>query len=123
MRQRRRAMDKSNARIGEFFRRTADLLEIAGDNPFKTRSYRTAADTFDEMKESVARLARSGGAAQLQKIPGVGKSIAAQTVEFVETGTSTPFEHLRETVPETVADLLAVRGIGIKTAETLFRNF
>lgn len=116
-------MDKSNPRIAEFFRRLADLLEISSDNPFKTRSYRAAADTFEAMSESVARLARSGGAARLQEIPGVGKSIAAQTVELVQTGTSTVFEQLRESVPETVLELLTVRGIGMKTAQTLFRDF
>src|SRR5688500_1793184 len=116
-------MDKSNARIADFFRRLADLLEIAGDNPYKTRSYRIAADTFEGMTESVARAARAGGATRLQAIPGVGKSIAAQTVEFVETGTSTVFDELVETVPETVTDLLLVRGVGPKTAQVLYGEF
>jgi DNA polymerase (family 10) len=116
-------MDKSNSDVAEFFRRVADLLELKGENPFKTRSYRTASEMLGDLARPIADMARTGGAAELQSVPGVGKSISAQILEIVETGTSTFFEQLRGEIPETVADLLRVRGIGIKTAQTLYRDF
>lgn len=116
-------MEKSNAEIAAFLGRVGDLLELKGENPFKVRSYRTASSTIGALAEPAAGLARSGGAAALQKLPGIGKSISLQVAEFAETGTSDAFERLRAEIPETVAEILFVRGIGMKMATTLYRDF
>src|SRR3954464_10611134 len=116
-------MDKSNTAVTGFLRRVADLLEIRDQNPFKVRSYRTAAGTLEDLQQSVAEIAEEEGAAGLQKLPGVGKSISAQIVQFVETGTSDVFETIREETPATVLDLMRVRGVGIKLATRLHTEF
>jgi DNA polymerase (family 10) len=116
-------MDKSNSDIAIFLRRAADMLEIRGESDFKARAYRTAAATVEDVSASLAGIAREEGAKALQQLPGVGKSLAAQVAEFVETGTSSAFERLREEVPESVVEVLGVRGIGIKMATTLYQGF
>jgi DNA polymerase (family X) len=116
-------MDKSNSDIAMFLRRTADLMELHDENPFKVRSYRTASATVEDVASPLAEIASAGGAAELQKLPGVGKNIAAHILEYLETGTSAAFERLRDEIPESAADLLLVRGIGMKMATTLYRNF
>ncbi|HJQ68959.1 MAG TPA: DNA polymerase/3'-5' exonuclease PolX [Blastocatellia bacterium] len=112
-----------NADIARVFERIADLLEFKDENPFKTRSYRLASETIAEMSESLTEIAARGGAAELQKIPGIGKSISSQIVEITRTGTSGYFEELKEEVPETVLELRRVSGVGLKTSQLLYREF
>lgn len=112
-----------NREVAELLSRIADMLEFKGENPFKVRSYRNAAEIIEDLGESVAEIVAEGGAASLEKIPGIGKSLSAQIVEIVQTGSSHVIEELRREFPETVLDLLRVSGIGMKTAQTLYRNF
>jgi DNA polymerase (family 10) len=112
-----------NGDIAGVFARIADLLEFKDENPFKLRSYRLAAETIGEMQTPLAEVAARGGAAELQKIPGIGKSISTQIIEIVQTGTSSYFEALKQEVPETVLDLRQVSGVGLKTSQLLYRDF
>ncbi|HXG93760.1 MAG TPA: DNA polymerase/3'-5' exonuclease PolX [Blastocatellia bacterium] len=112
-----------NRDIASVLHRIADLLEFKDENPFKLRSYRMAAETIEEMQDSVAEIAARGGAAELQKIPGIGKSISAQIIEIIQTGTSAYFEELKEEIPESVLELRRVSGIGLKTSQLLYRDF
>jgi len=101
----------------------AAILEFKNENAFKIRSYRMAAETIGTMQDQVAEIAERGGAAALQKIQGIGKGISAQILEIVETGKSSYFEELTRDVPATVVDLRHVSGIGLKTAQVLYRDF
>jgi DNA polymerase (family 10) len=112
-----------NADVARVLNRIADLLEFKDENPFKLRSYRIAAETVEELQEPVAEMASRGGASELQTIPGIGKSISSQIIEIIQSGTSAYFEGLKEEVPETVLDLRRVSGVGLKTSQTLYREF
>lgn len=112
-----------NHYIASVLNRIAELLEFKGDNPFKFRSYQMAAETIGPMGTPIAEIVARGGASELQKIPGIGKTISAQILEIVETGKSSYFEELTTEVPATVLDLRRVSGIGLKTAQLLYRDF
>lgn len=112
-----------NAAVARILGDIAGILEFKDENAFKIRSYRTAAETIEVMQDQVAELAVRGGAAELQQIQGIGKGISAQIVEIVETGKSSYFEELTRDVPATVLDLRRVSGIGLKTAQLLYRDF
>jgi DNA polymerase (family X) len=112
-----------NSDIAGVLERIAGLLEFNDENPFKLRSYRVAAETIAEMKEPLAEIAARGGAAALQDLPGIGKSISSQILEIIQTGTSSYFETLKETTPETALELRRVSGVGLKTSQLLFREF
>src|SRR5262249_59702914 len=60
---------------------------------------------------------------ELQKIEGIGKTISAQILDIVQTGKSAYFESLTEDVPATVLELRRVSGIGLRTAQILYRDF
>lgn len=111
-----------NRQLARVLKQIGDLLEFKGENAFKIRSYRMAAETIESMADRVAEIAR-GGPSELQKIPGIGKTISAQIVEIVQTGKSSYFESLTSDTPITVLELLLVSGIGMKTAQTLYRDF
>jgi DNA polymerase (family X) len=112
-----------NAEVARVLQQIANMLEFKNENPFKLRSYQMAAETIGSMATPVTEIVARGGAAELQKIPGIGKTISAQILEIVETGKSSYFEELTKDVPATVLDLRRVSGIGLKTAQLLYRDF
>ena len=113
----------NNEAVARVLHQIADMLEFKNENPFKFRSYQMAAETIGSMGTPVADIVAAGGAADLQKIPGIGKTISAQILEIVQTGRSSYFEELTIDVPATVLDLRRVSGVGLKTAQLLYRDF
>lgn len=107
-----------NMTIARIFRETGDLLEIAGENPFKIRAYRNAADTILACAEQLADLTPD----ELRAIPGIGKDLAARIREIVETGASSHHRALLEKYPPTILDLLGLQGVGPKTVAVLFKH-
>ena len=94
----------------------ADLLEIKGDNAFKIRAYRSAADVVATWPDAVARM----DAQQLRAIPGVGKDLATRIRELAETGASPYHQELLAQFPPTILDLLRLQGVGPKTVAMLY---
>jgi DNA polymerase (family 10) len=117
----RKRMD--NEAIAAKFNRLADLMEIRGDDQFRIRSYRNAADMIETWPTPLEKIAREGGAKGLQEIPGVGKAISGKIIEMVEKGTFDAWEKLTAETPESVLDLLRVGGVGRKTAAVLHQRF
>lgn len=112
-----------NAEVAGVLQQIAGLLEFKNENPFKLRSYQMAAETIGSMGTPVTDITTRGGASELQKIPGIGKTISAQILEIIETGKSSYFDELTIDVPASVLDLRRVSGIGLKTAQSLYRDF
>jgi DNA polymerase (family 10) len=107
----------TNAAIAEGFAAVADLLEIRGENPFRVRAYRRAAQTLESLSEEVAAVAARGA---LEGIPGIGKDLAGKIQEFLASGRIAYLEELRREIPAGVVDLMAIPGVGPKTAKLLF---
>jgi DNA polymerase (family 10) len=112
-----------NEEIARRFQRLALIMEIRGDDRYRVRSYRNAAEIIETWPAPLAELARAEGAKGLQAIPSVGKAISGKIVELCERGTFEAYEKLTAETPETVLDLLDVPGVGIKTAAVLHRQF
>lgn len=114
---------RDNSEVARVLAQVAGLLEFRNENAFKVRSYSMAAETISGMSRPAAEIVSQGGAEELQKIPGIGKSISAQIVEIIATGTSPYLETLKQETPVSVLDLRRVSGIGLKTAQLLYKDF
>jgi DNA polymerase (family 10) len=105
-----------NSGVARALSEIADLLEIKGENAFKIRAYRSAADVVRTTAEPMARLSD----AQLRELPGIGKDLAARIRELAETGTCEPYKALLQEFPPTILELLRLQGVGPKTVAQLY---
>ena len=105
-----------NRALSQVLSEIADLLEIRGDNTFKIRAYRTAAETLATWPQAVVQLDDQ----QLRAIPGIGKDLAGRIRELAETGTSSYHRELLQQFPSTILDLLRLQGVGPKTVAMLY---
>lgn len=109
----------NNWEIALIFYEIADLLDILGENPFRSRAYRKAAHLLEHTQLDIAVLAAEG---RLQELPGIGEALAQKIEELVTTGELRYYEELAQKVPPSTRQLLRVPGIGVKTAQTIFRE-
>jgi DNA polymerase (family X) len=112
-----------NELIARRFYRLAALMDIRGDDPFRLRSYRNAAEAIETWPVPLQKIASEEGIGGLQSIPGVGKAIAQKILDLLERGTFDAWERIIKETPESVLDLLDLPGIGPKTAATLHQKF
>src|SRR5260370_39801401 len=91
-----------NLAIARVLTEIADLLEIKGENPFKIRAYRNAAETVVHETRRVAGLT-PGERLELQ---GGGKDLAAKIGELAVTGAIRSHQELGEHMPPTLLPLL-----------------
>ena len=112
-----------NEAIARRFYRLSALMEIRGDDPFRLRSYRNAAEAIEVWPTPLKEIAEKEGVAGLQEIPGVGKAIAGKVIELLEKGSFNAWDRLIAETPESVLDLTDVPGIGPKTAGLLHQRF
>jgi DNA polymerase (family 10) len=107
-----------NLAIARVLHEIGDLLEIKGENPFKIRAYRNAADTIAHLGTPVAPMT----ADERRAIPGIGKDLAARLAELLETGAIPYHRTLLEEFPPTILDLLRLQGVGPKTVALLYHG-
>ena len=96
----------------------ADLLELKGDNPFKIRAYRNAADIVSHAAEAVASLDEAG----LRGWNGIGKDLAGRIREITITGDCEIRRELLTEFPATLLDVMRLQGVGPKTVAVLYRE-
>ena len=113
----------NNEEIARRFNQMASLMEVRGEDAFRLRSYRMAAEAIETWPTEMQAIAGAEGLAGLLEIPGVGKALAGKIVELVQTGTFAAWDKLTLETPATVLDLLELPGVGPKTAATLHQKF
>jgi DNA polymerase (family X) len=107
-----------NVEIARVLNEYADLLDIQGENPFRVRSYRNAAQTVAGLSQPVAQLIEAGE--DLRKLPGIGSSMAGHLKEILETGTLSGLEEVRRALPPTLTELMQLHHLGPKRARQLY---
>lgn len=107
-----------NRAVARTLSEIADLLELKGDNPFKIRAYRNAADIVSHAAEQVAGLDEAG----LRAWNGIGKDLAGRIREIALTGDTGIRRELLTEFPATLLDVLRLQGVGPKTVAVLYRD-
>ena len=104
----------TNEEIAELFEQLGMMLEMQGESVFKIRAYQRAARAIEGLSLPLAQAVNDGQ--KLTGIPGIGKAISEKIQELVTTGQVRTYERVKSELPEGALDLLAIPGIGPKTA-------
>ncbi|MCL4706392.1 DNA polymerase/3'-5' exonuclease PolX [bacterium] len=107
-------MDKKQ--VIEILEEIGTLLELKGENPFKTRAYENAARALRGVSEDLNELVASN---RLRGIKGIGEAISEKITTLVTTGTLKYYEELRRSFPPGIMELLRIPGLGPKKAKKL----
>jgi DNA polymerase (family X) len=110
-------MPVQNAEIAAMFDHAAELLEIKGDNPFRTRAYRRAARIIEGLPKSITGLLKAGE--DLSELPGIGKDLAGKVSDIVNSGKFDLLEQLKRELPGELGEIAALPGLGPKRVKML----
>ena len=105
--------------VSAIFDEIANLLELRRDDPFRIRAYRRAAQALLSIDESLQAAAQRGA---LEDIPGIGKILASEINELLDTGRLRYHDHLKSTVPEGLPALLRLPSLTIQQVRTLWQQ-
>ncbi len=107
-----------NKPVARKLRLLSQLMELHNENPFKVKSMANAAFKVDKLPYPIA----SKTTAEIEKIDGVGKSIAAKISELLQTGTITDIEDLLAKTPQGVVEMMGIKGIGPKKVAIIWKD-
>jgi DNA polymerase (family 10) len=107
-------MDKNQ--IAEILVEIGTLLELKGENPFKTRAYSNGARIIDGLNEPLATLVAEK---RLGEIKGIGEALEQKITELVTTGTLKYYDELKASIPPGLIEMLEISGLGPKKIQAM----
>lgn len=110
-------MEITRDAIAEILDEIALLLEIKGENPFKTRAYRNGAETVRNYDGDIIAKAAAG---ELDGIKGIGAALQDKLHELATTGALAFHQNLRSEFPEGLFELFTIQGLGPKKVRALY---
>jgi DNA polymerase (family 10) len=110
-----------NKTIAAILYETADLLEIDGQDSFRIRSYRNAAEAIEGLPQAVEQLVCERK--KLLAVPGIGKSMAEKLEEICTQGKLSLHSQLLEKYHPSMLELLKIQGLGPKTISLIWSAY
>ena len=92
------------------------LLELKGENPFKTRAYQNAARTLQQLEEPLAKIVAED---RLGEIKGIGEALQQKITELVTTDKLKYYEELKASIPSGMREMLEIPGVGPKKIKAM----
>ncbi len=102
--------------VAEILAEIGVLLELKGDNPFKTRAYANAARTLESLPEPREKLVADG---RLGEVKGIGEALQEKITVLVTTGRLPYYEELKASVPAGLLEMLQIPGLGPKKVKKI----
>jgi DNA polymerase (family X) len=107
-------MDKD--KVAEILTEIGTLLELKGENPFKTRAYANGARIIEGLGEPLAKIVAEK---RLGEIKGIGEALEQKITELVETGKLKYYDELKASIPPGLLEMLEISGLGPKKIQAL----
>ncbi|HUS20347.1 MAG TPA: DNA polymerase/3'-5' exonuclease PolX [Terriglobales bacterium] len=112
-----------NRTLANVLYETADLLEVANEDPFRIRSYRRAAEALEAHSQQVAPFICENNDKAVLAIPGIGKGMLANLKELCSTGKLQLHADLLTKYQPAMLDLLKISGLGPKTIALIWDTY
>jgi DNA polymerase (family X) len=100
---------------------TADLLEIDGQDSFRIRSYRNAAQAIEALPQQISELIKEPK--KVLEIPGIGKGMLEKLQEILKQGRLSVHAELLKQYRPSMLDLLKIQGLGPKTIALIWSAY
>lgn len=107
-----------NYTIAENFSLLAKLMDINGENSFKSKTYSIAAFNIEKLPMQLAATPRD----KLFGIKGIGDSVGRKVVEMLDTGQLEVVSEYILKTPVGVIEMLNIKGIGPKKINTIWKE-
>ncbi len=110
-----------NRNLATILYETADLLEISGQDPFRIRSYRNAAEAIEGWPQQISEIVADDK--QLLAIPGIGKGMVTNIKEIFREGKLGLHSELLEKFHPSMLELLKIQGLGPKSVALIWSAY
>ncbi|HQV61610.1 MAG TPA: helix-hairpin-helix domain-containing protein [Chitinophagaceae bacterium] len=107
-----------NAAIADNFALLAKLMDIHGENPFKSKTYAVAAFNIEKLPVSLQETPRE----KLFSIKGIGESVGRKVIEMLDTGRLEILDEIISKTPTGVIEMLNIKGLGPKKINTIWKE-
>jgi len=107
-----------NAAIADTFSILSKLMDIHGENSFKTRTYSIAAFNIEKLPVQLHEIPRE----KIAGMKGIGDSIGKKIIELLDTGSLEVLQQYISTTPPGVLEMLSIKGIGPKKIHTIWKE-
>lgn len=94
------------------------LMDIHGENAFKSKSYSSAAFAIEKLPEPLVGMPPE----QIFKLKGIGESVGNKVREIIETGELQALKELIGRTPEGVLEMMSIKGLGPKKIHTVWKE-
>jgi len=105
--------------VSDVLEEIGTLLELKGENPFKSRAYTNAARTISGLETDLKEAVRSGS---LKDLKGIGEALFEKISELVTTGKLAYYEELKAAIPAGLMEMIRIPGLGPKRARAIFEQ-
>jgi len=110
-----------NKAIAGILYETADLLEIDGQDSFRIRSYRNAAQAIEALPQQISVIISEPK--RVLEIPGIGKGMLLNLQEMLKEGRLALHAELLQKYRPSMLDLLKIQGLGPKTISLIWSAY
>jgi DNA polymerase (family X) len=94
------------------------LMDIHGENEFKSKSYASAAFALEKLPQQVSELA----AEKIMAIKGIGQGVGAKVIEIITTGELEALKELLEKTPPGILEMMNIKGLGPKKIHVIWKD-
>lgn len=108
----------NNSQIADHFTLVSKLMDIHGENSFKSKSYANAAFNIDRLTIEISNM----DDAELYNIRGIGEAIGKKIRELQTTGTFPVLESLLQVTPEGILEMMRLKGLGPKKIGVIWKE-
>lgn len=108
----------TNEDIADVIKLYSQLYELHGGNPFKIKSYATAAYRIDKTLTPLSGKTEE----ELEQVEGIGKSLATKIYEINATGSFEELNDLLQSTPAGVLQMMKIKGIGPKKVQIIWKE-
>ena len=107
----------NNKEIAQILEEIGQMLELKGENPFKSRAYFNAARMIETYNRPLREL---GGRVEIGKIKGIGTALVDKISRLLENGDLPYYHELKASLPKGIMDLLKIPGLGAKKVGVIY---